>query len=132
MGKSNVVTLEETMPQPKLSKKEVLQHAKDMTDLAKEDKQKTDKKYLKRAEKLVRKLDNVLTDLNKVTVDARTLEAEIITSEVSRRDEARFSEMAIILESSTNVLFQLTDRMARKYVGKEIDNLGRGRSSLKQ
>jgi len=92
----------------------------------------TDKKYLKQAEKIVRRLDNVLNELNKVYNDACDLNNSIVSTEVSEKDQARFEELTSVVYASENILYQLTNRMARKYVGKEIDSLDNPkRKSLK-
>ena len=100
----------------------------------KEPKIVTEKKYLKRAENIVRRLDNVVTQLNKLAQDARDLEqqTELPVTEVSEKDYNRITELTVVLEAATNILFQVDDRMARKYVGKNVDPLDlKKRDSLK-
>jgi hypothetical protein len=112
MGKSNVAAIDE------VNTKE----SKEPT---------TDKAYLKRAEKLVRRMDSVLTDLHELSFEATSLQSEAI--ETTDRDNARFSELADVLDSSCTILFYLTGRMSRKYVGKEIDVISRNeRKTLKK
>lgn len=95
--------------------------------------QKTDKKLLKRAEKIVRKLDNVLNDMNELTANSYDLATnDTVGTEVSEKDMDRFVELREVIQSSTSILFQLNNRMARKYAGKTIEPLGsRKRKALK-
>ena len=93
---------------------------------------KTKKSYLKTAEKITRRLDRVLTDLNDLSQEARTLANTVIETEVSEKDIARFSELAALTTASVDMLYYLTSRMARKYVGKEIEGLNDGRKSLRK
>jgi hypothetical protein len=101
----------------------------------KETKAKTDKKYLNRADKIVRRLDNALTELVKIQQDARELESqtEIPSTEVNDKDYDRITEVADVLEGATKILYHLCARMSRKYVGKEIEPIDQSkRKSLKE
>lgn len=100
-----------------------------------EKKPKTDKKYLNQAAKLVRRLDNVLTGLNKVAHDSRELEADmedIPNTEINEKDFARVTELTDTIEAVAEIIYYVTARMSRKYVGKEIASLeNKKRESLK-
>ena len=95
---------------------------------------KTDKKLLKAAEKLVRKLDRVVSELNVLQYEARSLRdwdsAEY--SECTDKDQARLTELYNVIYASTGILFHVTERMSRKYTGKDIEPLGQDRKSLKK
>lgn len=84
---------------------------------------KTDKKILKRAEKVVRRLDNALNELHSVSRDALELH-ESNTADATEKDMDRFHEMQSVICSTCDVLYHLTARMSRKYVGKEIEPIG--------
>lgn len=105
MKEKNVVAIAEALPQND------------------EEKQKTTKKYLRKAEKITRRLDNVLNDLTEVVVSADDLTCAE-TTEVSEKDLQRFYEIREVTQSATQILYHLTERMARKYVGKNIEPLG--------
>lgn len=95
---------------------------------------KTDKKLLKAAEKVVRRLDRIVTDLSALSYDALRLRNwdESEYNQCSEKDQARLEEMAGIIDSSTKILFCVADRMARKYIGKQIEGLSYERKSLKK
>ena len=92
----------------------------------------TKKHYLTAAAKLVRKMDKIVMDANDLTGEAADLVNSVITTEVTEKDVNRFDEMENILRSVSNVLFYVTERMARKYVDKNIAPLVPGRKSLKK
>jgi len=118
--KSNVVAIEE-----------VVNKAAD--EVLSEVKPKTDKKLLKAAEDAVRKLDNVLSDLHKVAYDFDDITQSIISVDVDPKDDDRFHEASEVTHATATTLYFLVARMARKYVGKEIDNLSaKKRKSLKR
>ena len=97
------------------------------------EKTKTDKRLLKKAAKLVRKLDVVvsnLCDLEMEVGELRDWDANEY-DDVEDKDNARFNEMYEILHSSTIILYHMTARMARKYVGKEVAPLENKRKALK-
>jgi uncharacterized protein YaaQ len=91
----------------------------------------TKKSYLKHADRVVRKLDKILTDMVELTSTATTL-FEGNSTEIAPKDEARFSELHHVLESTSEILYHVTARMARKYTGTEIEPLQVGRKSLKK
>ena len=94
-------------------------------EIVEEDKQpKTNKKYLKEAEKIVRKMDSLLSDIFDLRTRANDLEMNANTTEIDSRDARRFSELVEVLSAVQGTLYWLTERMARKYVGKEISALG--------
>ena len=93
----------------------------------------TAKKYLNQVEQIVRRMDNVLLDLNKLQWDAVGLYEGLISTDVDPKDFARFNEIQAVLGSATCIIYHLTERMARKYVGKEIGLLDvPNRKSLKK
>ena len=119
MSKSNVARIDDTILTP---------------GEAKELKVGTDKKYLKRAEVISRKLDNEVTRLQNIVREAEELQAqtEVPTTEVNDKDYDRISEIVDVSNGVTVILHQLTKRMARKYAGKEIEPLDQAkRKSLK-
>lgn len=96
---------------------------------------KTAKRFLKDAEKQVRKLDNILSDLVKTSQDLDDLVAAVTTEskDVSEKDFERFNEMASVTSSVAGVLYHLTARMARKYAGKTIEPIDQSkRKALKK
>jgi len=101
----------------------------------KEEKQKTDKKITERVDKIVRKLDNALTELHKVNTNIEELVNDIATSSnyIEERDERRINELNQVVGATTTILYHLTSRMARKHVGKDVDTLeNQKRKSLKK
>lgn len=107
---------------------------KSITVEGEEVKLETKKSYLKQADKIVRRMDRVLTDLYTLQCEASDLSDGANTTEVSEKDMDRFTEIHGVLLATTQTLYFLTQRMARKYVGKEIESFqdGRDRKSLKK
>lgn len=96
---------------------------------------KTDKKILNKTAKSVRRLDYMVTTLYQLQRDTyEPLESGYSgNSIISVKDGERINEMSDIIGATADILFMLTRRMARKYVGKEISNLRDGkRKSLKK
>jgi hypothetical protein len=115
MGKSNVAAIDEVNNQ----------------EANLEVKSKSTKEYTKKAEKIIRRMDGVLTDVYELAVKAAELSASD-TPEIAPKDNDRFKEMSEVLRSVECNLYWLTERMARKYVGKNIAPLDPGRKSLKK
>ena len=115
----------------KVVKEEALEVPATMTVEGEEVKLETKKSYLKQADKIVCKLDRILTDMVELTSTSTTL-FEGCTTDIAPKDEARFSELHHVLESTSEILYHLTARMARKYAGTEIEPLQVGRKSLKK
>lgn len=115
MSKSNVVELNNTPRKLELDDVKV----------------KTAKKYSKQIERNVRRLDNVLTDLNEIYNEILDSRGKLISTEISEKDEDRLTEMEDVVGSAVHILYHLTRRMSRKHVGKEIDPLDVKRKSLK-
>jgi hypothetical protein len=113
-------------------KKDVIEVPAEITVEGEAIKLQTNKKYLKQAEKIVRRMDNVLTDVHNLASEADSIYSNVINTEVSDKDNDRFNEIREVLIAVQSTLYWLTDRMARKYVGKEIASLGDGRKSLKK
>lgn len=84
---------------------------------------KTAKKYIIRAEKIVKKLDKVLGDIADIGEDVITLRDDVITSEADEKDIARFTEMAQVVKASGDIMYHLVNRMSRKYLGKETKSV---------
>jgi hypothetical protein len=81
------------------------------------------KKCLQQIAKVVRRMDNTLTDLNKVKFEVDELFTKFNPDDVAPKDEARMREMLEVVQASTSILWYLTKRMARKYVNKDIADL---------
>ena len=96
---------------------------------------KTDKKLLDKAEKLVRRLDGVVTELSELREKAHELafgENTNHAENLNSKDYDRFVEMFTVIDGCVGILHQLDKRMARKYVGKEIDAVDSKRKTLKK
>jgi hypothetical protein len=114
-------------------KKDVIEVPAEITVEGEAIKLQTNKKYLKQAEKLVRRMDKVLTDVHTLIGDADQLYSHVHTTEINEKDSFRFQETFEVLTAVQNTLYWLTDRMARKYVGKDIALLNDDRrKSLKK
>lgn len=115
----------------------VIGKAEDASDSSdkKDEKQKTDKKILKQLEKVVRKMDNALTELHKVNADVGEFISSISAGSdyIDEKDEHRLNEIDAALQATVSTLYYTVHRMARKYVGKEIDSIDNNkRKSLKK
>ena len=110
------------------------QQAAEVVEIEKQEEQKvkTDKKYLNKAETLTRKMDKVLSDLYELRDKAQTLAHGEISTDINDKDHDRFEEVFTVLDAISGTLYMLTRRMARKYVGKEIADLDANRKTLKQ
>lgn len=94
---------------------------------------KTDKKTLNKTAKIVRRLDNIVTDLFRIEDDTHDLSNSISEIDHNQKDSDRIKEINLVAFATATILYQLTARMARKYVGKEIDSTLNGtRKSLKK
>ena len=117
----------------KKEKKNAIEVPAEITVEGEQIKLQTNKKYLKQAEKLVRRMDNVLTDVHNLVSEAENIYSNANTTDVNEKDNARFQEPLEVLTAVQSTLYWLTDRMARKYVGKEIELLNdTKRKSLKK
>lgn len=98
------------------------------------EKQKTNKRYLKQVESIVRRLDGAISELNSVSVELRNFQARhgISITEIDEKDLNRTEEMEEVVSASLMILYQMANRMSRKYVGKTIEEIGdHKRKSLK-
>lgn len=68
----------------------------------------------------VRRLDNVLNDVHRLALDGDEL-AKYHHSMATNNDHAQ--EMAEVLHGIEKILFHLTNRMARRYAGEDIEYL---------
>lgn len=94
---------------------------------------KTDKKTLNKTAKIVSRLDNIVTDLFRIEDDTHDLSNSISEIDHNQKDSDRIKEINLVAFATATILYQLTARMARKYVGKEIDSTLNGtRKSLKK
>ena len=98
-----------------------------------DDAPETKKKLIKHAADIVRRLDNVVSELYELREDSQSLIDGTLapTTDFAPKDMQRFEEMFTVIDASVGILYQLAKRMSRKYVGKEIADLDHKRKSLK-
>jgi hypothetical protein len=92
----------------------------------------TKKSYLKTVDKLVRRVDRIVTDLYEARNEAEVLVSTMIDADVAPKDKSRFYELFDVLDAVTNILYRSNSRMVRKYTGKNVDGLFVSRTSLKK